>query len=62
MRLIDIRARYGVEVILIRKPGDESEGAAVGPGTVPAPEYVIQPGDRLLVLGDAVHIERLRNG
>ncbi|RMH77065.1 MAG: CBS domain-containing protein, partial [Calditrichaeota bacterium] len=52
IKQLNIRARYGVEVILIRKPLDDQKGIPNRPGAIPSPDYVIQPGDRLLVMGE----------
>ncbi len=60
IREIDIRSRYGLEVILVRKPTGSGAGIPGRPGTIPTPDYKIQPGDRLLVLGDVDQINRLR--
>ena len=62
IRSLGIRSRYGVEVILIRKPEDDGKGIKDRPGAMPTPEYVIQPGDKLLILGDTASIDRLRRG
>ncbi|MCB0305790.1 MAG: chloride channel protein [Calditrichaeota bacterium] len=61
LKQLNIRARYGIEVILIRKPTQEQEGIPNRPGAIPTPEYAIQPGDKLLVLGNAKDIDYLQN-
>ncbi|RMH89452.1 MAG: CBS domain-containing protein [Calditrichaeota bacterium] len=59
LRQLNIRARYGVEVILIRKPVAQDGGIPNRPGALPKPEYVIQPGDKLLILGSQKDVETL---
>ncbi|GAB4373165.1 MAG: hypothetical protein Kow0042_16910 [Calditrichia bacterium] len=62
IRQLNIRATYGLEVVLIHH-GQESHGSIPGrPGTIPSPDYVIQPGDRLLVLGSTEDITRFQIG
>ncbi len=58
----NIRAKYGVEVILIRKLVEQKEGIQDRPGAIPTPDYVIEQGDTLLVLGDDKAIQKLRRG
>ena len=60
LRQLNIRARYGIEVVLIRKPVTDQEGLKGRPGAMPLPEYVIQPGDKLLVMGEKRNIDYLR--
>lgn len=59
LRELNIRARYGIEVILIRKPTQDSKGLANRPGALPLPEYQIKSGDKLLVMGLKKDIELL---
>jgi len=50
-----IRSRFGVEVLLVRRPGTEN-------ARLPAAGTRLEPGDRLLVLGPAEAIAALREG
>jgi len=60
IRRINVRARYGVEIILIRKP-PETEGDIQGrPGAFPHPGYRLETGDTLLVMGTEENIRRFR--
>lgn len=58
---IDIRSRFGVQVILIRHPSHKAHENPGRSGAMPSPEYVIQNGDKLLVLGDTNDIEKIRS-
>ena len=51
LRDIDLRARAGVQVLLVRTPG--------GGVRVPGPEDVLQPGDRLVCAGPRQSIDDL---
>ncbi len=51
LRQVDLRAKAGVQVLLIRSPG--------GGVRVPGPEDVLQPGDKLVVAGPKVSIDAL---
>jgi CIC family chloride channel protein len=62
IRELDIRSRYGVEIILIRKPVQDTHSIPGRPGAIPTPDYVVNPGDKFLVLGDMDSIEHLRHG
>jgi CIC family chloride channel protein len=62
IRDLNIRARYGVEIILIRKPVEDPHSIPGRPGAIPTPDYVINPGDKFLILGDTSGINRLRHG
>lgn len=62
IKQLNIRANYGLEVILIRNSGESSEGIPGRPGALPSPDYIIQPGDRLLVLGSQEAIKRFKEG
>lgn len=61
LKELNIRARFGIEIILIRKPLSGGEGLPNRPGAIPRPDYVIAPGDKLLVLGSLKDINYLRN-
>jgi len=62
IRELNIRAKFGVEIILIRKPVEDPQGIPGRPGVIPTPDYVINPGDKFLILGDTAGIDRLRHG
>jgi CIC family chloride channel protein len=55
---LEIRQRYSVEVLLVRRPSDTTSTAAVE--FVPGIETVIQRGDRIVVLGTSSALSRLR--
>ncbi len=61
IRNLNIRQRYGIEVILIRKPTMDNEGFTTRPGALPMPDYVIKPGDKLLVMGRKKDVAALRH-
>jgi K+/H+ antiporter YhaU regulatory subunit KhtT len=61
LRQLNIRARYGIEVILIRKPFSDDESIPNRPGAIPTPDYIIQAEDKLLVMGETKNIKYLRN-
>lgn len=58
---LDIRNRYGVEVILIRKKAKESGDPSERPGTMPRARYRFEEGDSVLLIGEKEHIERFRH-
>jgi CIC family chloride channel protein len=49
LRDLDIRARYGVQILLVKRPA--RPGSADHVEMVPGPDTVIQRGDRLLMVG-----------
>ena len=55
LRELNVRATYGVEVILIRKAGDGGKNNTV----VPSPDYRIELGDTLLVAGTTENVQKL---
>lgn len=55
---LDIRKKYGVEVLLIKNPGEEEKSK----GILPYPEYMFQPGDKLLLLGELESIKKFETG
>jgi len=66
LRELEVRKRYGIEIILIKR---FPAGATAKPGTsetekliefIPDPDNRIQPGDSFLVVGQSKNIERLR--
>ncbi|MCB0284121.1 MAG: chloride channel protein [Calditrichae bacterium] len=58
----DLRSKYGVEVILIRKKGQAKGSMSNRPGAIPSPDYVIEQGDTFLVLANAAALAKFRNG
>jgi CIC family chloride channel protein len=58
IRELDVRARYGAQVLLLRRPWPE--GGEELTEVVPGPDTVVRRGDRLLVMGLARDIDRLR--
>ncbi len=62
LKQINIRSVYGLEVILIRKRKESAEGMQGRAGAIPSSDYMLQPGDRLLVLGTDRDIQRFQRG
>jgi len=54
-----IRSRYNVEIILIRHARETADGLPNRSGSVPTADYVLRPGDKLLVMGNAADIKKL---
>jgi CIC family chloride channel protein len=61
IRRINVRARYGVEIILIRKPPEGTGDIPSRPGAFPHPGYRLETGDTLLVMGTEENIRRFRD-
>jgi chloride channel protein, CIC family len=61
MRELDVRRRFNVEIILVKRPEAATEGMkSVKESTLlPDGNYSVQPGDRLLVVGEPTNIERM---
>jgi K+/H+ antiporter YhaU regulatory subunit KhtT len=59
---LNIRAEFGLEIIMIRNMEESEEGIKDRPGILPSAEYIIKPGDRLLVLGTVDDISRFKRG
>lgn len=57
-----VGARYGVQIIMINKPERTDESLPSRPGLFARADYVLRPGDRLLVLGATEDIRRFRAG
>lgn len=57
---IDVRKKYELEILVVHHAGSESEGKGSRPGEFPSPTLVIQPGDKLLVLGKPETIEKIK--
>ncbi|MEZ4766198.1 MAG: TrkA C-terminal domain-containing protein [Calditrichia bacterium] len=60
LRDLNIRSRYKVEVILIRKQQTGAHTFANRPGAMPLPDYCIESGDRLLIMGRKSDIQYLQ--
>lgn len=56
IRELDVRAKYGVNIIAIRRKGDE-HALEVAPGA----DYVLVPGDVVVTLGRNEHINTLHD-
>ncbi len=54
---LDLRGRYGVHVIAIKRPGQRAEGR----NELPDPNEPLQRRDRLIVVGHAEDLERLKH-
>lgn len=59
---LSVGARYGVQIIMINKPERDDESLPSRPGLFARADYVLKPGDRLLVLGAIEDIRRFRAG
>lgn len=57
IRQLRVRAKYGVQILLIKHPGPPNGTAHF----VPGPDYVIQEDDVLLLAGNNDRIQRARN-
>jgi CIC family chloride channel protein len=59
---LDVRAKYGVEILVIKAspPGRKNDGKGAFLKKVPSPNVRIHRGDILLVAGDPARIDRLR--
>ncbi len=61
LQQVQVRKRYDVEVILIRKPVDGDGDIPSRPGAFPRPDYRLEAGDSLLVMGSREDIRRFRD-
>jgi chloride channel protein, CIC family len=61
LRQLRVRARYDVEIILIRKPEGDQGDIDRRPGAFPHADYSMEAGDTLLVLGSREDIRRFRD-
>jgi CIC family chloride channel protein len=59
---LDLRRRFGVEVVLIHTPTDDGTELENRPGKLPTPQVRIEAGDRLLVMGAPDAIQSLQDG
>jgi CBS domain-containing protein len=57
LKELDLRARDGIAVLLIRRPADEEGGFHTE--VVPGPDTVVEAGDSLVVVGVGEALERL---
>lgn len=60
IREIDIRKKYELEILVIHHPGSGSEDKNTRPGEFPSPELILEPGDKMLVLGKPEIIEKIK--
>jgi len=61
LRQVRVRARYNVEIILIRKPEPDAGDIEARPGAFPHPNYEMEAGDALLMMGTREDIRRFRD-
>ena len=59
---LSVGARYGVQIIMINKPLKDDESLPSRSGLFARADYVLKPGDRLLILGHVDDIRRFRAG
>lgn len=57
---IDIRRKYELEILVVHHTSSDTEKNSSRPGEFPSPELILQPGDRLLVLGKQETIDKIR--
>jgi CIC family chloride channel protein len=57
---IDIRKKYELEILVVHHPGNSTEEKNNRPGEFPSPSLILQPGDKLLVLGKNETIEKIK--
>jgi trk system potassium uptake protein TrkA len=57
LRELDVRARTGIQVLLVRSRGDGEDAIRV-----PSPDDRLGPGDRVVVAGRAESVERFERG
>jgi CIC family chloride channel protein len=61
LRQSELRTRFGLEVLVVRRVNDDSPGMEGRPGLFPSSDLVFQPGDRLLVMGSAEAIQKAKS-
>ena len=59
---LNVRASFGLEIILVRHSEETEIGIPDRPGSIPAPDYKIQKGDRLLAMGSDEDIAKFKRG
>lgn len=57
---IDIRRKYELEILVVHHTSSEPDKSSSRPGEFPSPELILQPGDRLLVLGKQETIDKIK--
>ena len=57
---IDIRKKYELEILVVHHLGGDSEDKSNRPGEFPSPLLILQPGDKLLVLGKPETIGKIQ--
>jgi CIC family chloride channel protein len=58
---LDVRNRFGVQLILIRKRVDDTTDPSERAGVLPSADYIFEEGDVVLILGEKENIERFRH-
>lgn len=58
---LQIRKKYGVEIILIKTLSENDKGFSQRPGIVPSADHVFSHGEKILVLGKSAGINKLKN-
>ena len=54
IRALDVRAKYGINILVVKS------GSGKTLSVVPSPDYVIRKGDILVVIGTGEDIRRLQ--
>jgi CIC family chloride channel protein len=57
LKELDIRSRYGVDILLVKKTNEEGETQTIQPNA----DYRVETGDSLLVFGERDLLEKLEN-
>ena len=57
LRDLDVRSRYGVQILLVRRPAQPGSESRIE--MVPGPDTVLQRGDRVLLVGTEENISTL---
>lgn len=57
---IDIRNKYFLEILMVHRISEQKDDIKERPGKFPAPDLVLMPGDKLLVLGSHEAIQNAR--
>ncbi|PIE90589.1 MAG: chloride channel protein [Acidobacteria bacterium] len=60
IRQINLRQKHGLEIVLIHRSQFSLEGLEGRPGVFPSPDLVLEPGDKLLVMGDIKNLNQFR--
>ena len=57
---IDIRNKYQLEILVVHHPESQLQEKGSRPGEFPSPDLILEPGDKLLVLGKPETIEKIK--